>query len=62
MSDTKLTYITNFGIAPFFHQLLIDEMKNCNYYSLSFDEILNDFMQTCIMDINIRFWSKAKNF
>ena len=47
LSSTKLTYITNFGIAPYFHELLIDELKNCNYYSLSFDESLNYFMQTC---------------
>ena len=43
LSRTKLTYITNFGIAPYFHQLLIDELENCNYYSLLFDESLNDF-------------------
>ena len=47
LSRRKLTYITNFGIAPYFHQLLIDELKNCNYYSLSLDESLNDFTQTC---------------
>ena len=47
---TTLAYITNFGIAPYFHQPLIDELKNCNYYSLSFDESLNDFMQTCQME------------
>ena len=35
-------------------------MKNCNYYCLSFNESLNDFVQTFQMDINIRFWSKAK--
>ena len=60
LSRTKLTYITNFSIAPYFRQLLIDELKNCNYYSLCSDESLNDFTQTCQMDINIRFWSKAK--
>ena len=60
LSHTRLTYIINFGIAPYFHQLLIDELKNCNYYSLSSDEILNDFMQTCQMDINIHFRSKAE--
>ena len=43
LSRTKLTYITNFGIAPYFHRPLIDELNNCNYYSLSFDESLNDF-------------------
>ena len=47
LSCTKLIYITNFGIAPYFHELLIDELENCNYYSLSFDESLNYFMQTC---------------
>ena len=60
LSRTKLTYNTNFGIAPYFHQLFIDELKNCNYYSLCFDESLNDFTQTCQVDISIPFWSKAK--
>ena len=60
LSRTKLTYITNFVKVPYFHQLLIDELKNYDYYSLSFDESLNDFTQTCQMDINIRFRSKAK--
>ena len=56
LSRTKLTYITKF--APYFHQLLIDELRNCNYYSPCFNESLNSFMQTCKMDINIPFWSK----
>ena len=57
LSRTKVTYNTNFvyGVAPYFHQLLIDELKNCNYYSLCFDESLNDFTQKCQMDINVRF-------
>ena len=38
LSSTKMTYIVNFCIAPYFHQLLIDELKNCIYYSLSFNE------------------------
>ena len=57
---TKLTHITNFGIAPYFHQLPIDELRNCNCYSACFVESLNDFMEIYQMDINIRFWSKAK--
>ena len=60
LSLTKLTDITNFFIAPYFHQILIDELKNFNYYSLSFDKNLNHFTQTCQVDINMRFWSKAK--
>ena len=60
LSRTKLSYITNFGVAPYSHQLLIDELKNYSYYSLCLDESSNDFTQTCQMDINIRFWSKAK--
>ena len=41
LSRTKLTYITNFGIALYFHQLPIDELKNCNYYSLSYADMSN---------------------
>ena len=56
LSRPKLTYITKF--ARYFHQLLIDELSNCNHYSPCFNESLNNFMQTCEMDINIPFWSK----
>ena len=60
LSLTKLTDISSFFIAPYFHQILIDELKNFNYYSLSFGKNLNHFTQTCQVDINMHFWSKAK--
>lgn len=61
MGRTKLTYLINFGIAPYFHEILLGELKNADYYSISFDESLNGVTQTCQMDLHIRFWSSINN-
>ena len=47
MSRTKMTYLINFAIAPYFLEILISELKSCNYYSISLDESLNDITETC---------------
>ena len=49
MSRTKMAYLINFAIAPYFLKILISELKSCNYYSTSLDESLNDIAQTCRM-------------
>ena len=37
-SQTKMTYLINFDITPCFLEILISELKSCNYYSISLDE------------------------
>ena len=57
-----MTYLINFAIAPYFLEILISELKTCNYYSISLDESLNDVTQTCQMnDAYVCFWSCSKN-
>ena len=34
MSRTKMTYLINFAIAPYFKEILIDELKSCDYCSI----------------------------
>ena len=55
MGRAKLAYIINFGLAPYLHRLLTENVKKSPYYSVSFDKSLNDSFQKCQMDLNIRF-------
>ena len=61
MSQTKMTYFINFAIASYFMEILMDELKSCDYYSISFDERLNETTQTCQIDVHFRYWSKSGN-
>ena len=61
MGRTKLSYDINFGLGPYFHRLLTENIKKSPYYTLSFDESLNDFFQNCQLDLNIRFWNSDLN-
>ena len=61
LSKTKYAYLMNYGIAPHFKSNLLKSINNSSFYSLSFDESLNNVLQSCQMDINIRYWNEAKN-
>ena len=61
MSQTKMTYIINFAIEPYFLEILISELKSCNYYSVSLHECINDIIQTCQMDVHVRYWNSSKD-
>ena len=61
MSHTKLAYSINFGIAPYFRQIFVDEINSCSFFTMSLDESLNKVMQTSQMDLIIRFWHTINN-
>ena len=58
---TKCAYILNHGLAPYFADLLPEEVKRSPKYRLSFDESLNKKMQKGQMDILVRFWDCEKH-
>ena len=41
LSKTKCGYFINFGLAPYFKDLLVKEIKAANIFVVSFDESLN---------------------
>ena len=45
MSRTKLIYLINFGVAPYFWQMLVYEIDCCSFLTMSFDENLNKVRQ-----------------
>ena len=61
MSRTKMTHLINFAIAAHFIKTLIDELKSCDYYSISFDESLNETTQTYQMGVHVHYLTKSEN-
>ena len=55
-ADTKVKYLSTFGLGEYFSQQLIDKVKNESFVLL-FDESLNKKMQKKQMDVHLRFWN-----
>lgn len=53
---TKTAYMTCFGLAPYFYDVLTDEIRRADCYVISFDESLNKVTQEEQMDIVVRYW------
>ena len=58
---TKCAYLMCFGFYPDFHELLIKKIHAIKYYSLSFDESLNQIHQKKQMDMIVRFWDSKSS-
>ena len=39
---TKCTYLSCFGLAPYFHEQLVDMVRSTACYSISFDDCMNN--------------------
>ena len=57
----KMRYSINFGLASFFKSLLYEDIKKLRCFVAGFDESLNPVIQTCKMDIVIRFFTESKD-
>ena len=58
---TKCAYLACFGIYPYFHELLIGKIRAVTYYTLSFDESLNQINQKKQMDMIVRLWDSKRS-
>ena len=54
LSKTKCAYLINFGIAPYFKEVLRKEIINAPIFSLLFDESMNHILQNEQGDILIQ--------
>ena len=61
ISEDKIRYMINYGIATYFKGLLIDEIKKSLCHSISFDESTNSKTQECQLDLVIRFCDEVNN-
>ena len=58
--STKLSYLICFGIAPYFKQQLLNELKEAQCFVISFDESLNTELHEEQMDLVVRYFNKDK--
>ena len=56
LGTDKLRYLITYGIAPYFYDLLKDNVNNSDCYNVLFDESLNRISQTSQMDYLLRYW------
>ena len=61
LQKDKCAYFINYGIAPHFCSLLMNDVKDSVFYPISFDECLNTVMQMGQMDLVINFWDNVVN-
>ena len=54
-------YIMNYGIAPYFKQLLDAKLKKAPIYTLYFDESLNEITQKSEMVVMVQYWAEGRN-
>ena len=52
----RLRYSFNYGLAPYFHQILTEKVQKSEIYDILFDESLNDSSRKCQMDSIVRYW------
>ena len=57
LSKTKCSYILNFGLAPYFIEVLLSQIKASSFFVISHDESLNKILRNEQMDSTIRFWN-----
>ena len=57
----KMAYIVKFGLAPYFYEELVSELKVAEHYVIAFDESMNRICQEEQMDMHVRFWDSSAN-
>ena len=56
---TTCAYYINFGIAPYFKDLLLEKLKSSKYIVVSYDDSLNTILEEEQMDILVRFFNET---
>ena len=56
--SNRLRYFVNFGMAPYFKSILIENIKGSSCYIVSFDESLNDMTQSYEMELLLRYFDE----
>ena len=56
LSKTKCGYLINYGLAPYFKDVLLKSINSSEFFVLSYDESLNKVLQEDQMDVHFQFW------
>ena len=60
LGPTKLKYIANFGIAPYFKSALLERIKESFCYVISYDENLNKKTESSEMDLLVCYFDETE--
>ena len=55
----KCAYITVYGLAPYFHDVLLKKLTDVPCFSVSFDESFNSVTKNEQLDIAVRFYDES---
>ena len=58
----KLAYLSIFGLAPYFRKTIYEQLKKCQFISVSYDKALNKVAQKTQMDIHVIFQDPETGF
>ena len=61
LGTDKTRYIVNYGIAPYFYEILNANVNLADFYAISFDESMNSITQTNHMYCFMRYWDSEAN-
>ena len=61
LHKTKCMCAIDYGLSPSLSGELINSIKSCGLVAVCFDEALNRIVQTCQMDIIIRYYDNCIN-
>ena len=56
LSKTKCGYLINFGLAPYYRDLLLSEVRASPIFVLLYDESMNVILKNEQMDCGVRYW------
>ena len=61
LGRNKLKYIINHGLAPYFENILTEDLGSAEFLSVCFDESLNKTTQNCEKDLVLRYWDNTED-
>ena len=61
MASTKASYVTYYGLTPYFKEMLLYELKKASYIVPCFDESYNSVIKKGQMDVLARYWDVRLN-
>ena len=61
LGKDKCGYYINYRFAPYFRSILAKNLKDSDFFSVSFDESLNSVLQMGQMDVVVSFWDNTLN-
>ena len=61
IASTMASYVTYYGLAPYFKEMLFDELKTASYIVLCFDESYNGVIKKGQLDVLVRYWDVRLN-